>query len=305
MARKPDTSVRTDAELRLLANQMRRNIIRMLEAAGSGHPGGSLSIAEMMATLWFGGVMSYDPREPKSHGRDLFILSKGHAAPAMYAVFAELGWITDADLLSLRHLGSKLQGHPDPHMCPGVEVGTGSLGQGLSIASGLALGLRMDVAGMPEDLRRLRQVFVVTGDGELQEGQNWEALMFAAHRGLDNLTLLVDLNDLQIDGHVSEVCSLGDLRTKLEAFGWDVAEADGHSIPELRAALTRAAGEAEGKPHAIICHTVKGKGVSFMENQVGWHGVAPTAEQAAEALAELDAERAALLAEAAGAGKEA
>ena len=273
--------------IRLVANAMRHDIIDMLERSKSGHPGGSLSAADAMATLFFSGVMDFDRDNPDDHGRDRFFLSKGHAAPVLYATYHQLGWLSDDDLLTLRQLGSRLQGHPDCHACPGVEVCSGSLGQGLSVASGCALGLRMSAtrAGtLPA------QAYVLCGDGEMQEGSNWEALMFAAHKGLDNLTMILDLNNLQIDGHVTDVCSLGDIDGKLHAFGWNVIRVDGHDIKMLYAALCRAK-STTGAPTAIVMETIKGKGVSFMEDQVGWHGKAPSAEQAEKARVELDAER--------------
>jgi transketolase len=259
----------------------------MLEASGSGHPGGSLSAADIMATLFFGGVLRYDHKSPNDHTRDRFFLSKGHAAPVLYATFHQLGWLSDEDMGTLRKLGSKLQGHPDNHACPGLEICSGSLGQGLSVGCGAALGMRMDAKRQKSAPYR---VYVLCGDGEMQEGSNWEALMFAAHRGLDNLTMMLDLNNLQIDGHVTDICSLGDVPAKLAAFGWNVQVIDGHDVVAIKGALTKAA-DIKGSPQAIVCCTVKGKGVSFMEDQQGWHGKAPNAEQAATALAELDAER--------------
>ena len=271
-----------EQEIKLVANALRRDIIDMLEKSKSGHPGGSLSAADLMATLYFSGVLDYNREDPTDHSGDRFFLSKGHCAPVLYAVYHQLGWIEDEDILTLRQLGSKLQGHPDCHALAGIEVCSGSLGQGLAIASGVALGLRMGGSAA--------HVFTLCGDGEMQEGSNWEALMFAAHRGLDNLTMILDLNNLQIDGHVTEVCSLGDVDAKLQAFGWDVQHVNGHDIPALYGALT-AAKAASGAPQAIVMDTIKGKGVSFMEDQCGWHGVAPNAEQAATARAELAAER--------------
>ena len=271
-----------ERQVRLAANSLRRDIIDMLERSRSGHPGGSLSAADAVATLFFSGVMDYDHEDPLDHSGDRFFLSKGHCAPVLYAAYHQLGWVSDEDILTLRQLGSKLQGHPDCHALPGIEVCSGSLGQGLSIASGVALGLRMAGSGA--------HVFTLCGDGEMQEGSNWEALMFAAHRGLGNLTMLLDLNNLQIDGHVTEVCSLGDVDAKLAAFGWHVAHVSGHDVPALYDALV-AAKASETVPCAIVMDTVKGKGVSFMEDQCGWHGVAPNAEQAATAREELAAER--------------
>lgn len=276
---------RPDDEIALIANHMRHDEVAMLAAAGSGHPGGSLSATDILATLFFSGVLGYDAADPQNPARDRFILSKGHAAPALYAVLAQVGYIPRDELTTLRQLGSRLQGHPDSHCCPGVEVCTGSLGQGLSIACGIALGFRLDAA---RDHEAMKRVFVLTGDGELQEGENWESAMFAAHRGLDNLVAIVDSNNLQIDGHVTDVCGVEPIGAKFEAFGWHVLSADGHSIPALRAAFEEAVAY-KGKPVAIVCSTVKGKGVSFMEDQANWHGVAPSAEQAAAALAEIDA----------------
>ena len=276
---------RESDEIALIANRMRHNIITMLEAAGTGHPGGSLSSADIMATLFFSGVMGTDPADPKNPARDRFVLSKGHIAPALYAVLHEVGYLDAEELLTLRKFGSRLQGHPDSNLCPGVEVCTGSLGQGLSIASGLALGLRREAAATGTPLQR---VFALTGDGELQEGQNWEALMFAAHQGLDNFTVLVDSNNLQIDGHVSDVNAVQPLDAKFKAFGWNVLLADGHDVPAVRSALEAAVAHT-GAPTAIICATVKGKGVSFMEDQASWHGNAPSHEQAQAALTEIDA----------------
>ncbi len=277
-------------QVRLVANSMRHDIIRMLEASGSGHPGGSLSAADMMATLFFGGVLNYDRKNPDDHTYDRFFLSKGHAAPVLYATFHQLGWLDDEDMGTLRQLGSKLQGHPDNHACPGLEICSGSLGQGLSVSCGAALGMRMDAARQGKQPYR---VYVLCGDGEMQEGSNWEALMFAAHHGLDNLTMLLDLNNLQIDGHVTDICSLGDVPGKLGAFGWNVQVVDGHDVAAVKDALVKA-GDIKGCPQAVVCCTVKGKGVSFMEDRQEWHDKAPNHEQAAIAIAELDAERARL-----------
>lgn len=282
---------RPDGEIALIANSMRRNIITMLEASGTGHPGGSLSAADIMATLYFSGVMGYDPSDPECAERDRFVLSKGHIAPALYAVLAEVGYLPQDELLTLRKLGSRLQGHPDCNLCPGVEVCTGSLGQGLSIAAGLALGAKLDAADGSEPGR----VFALTGDGELQEGQNWEAVMFAAHRGLDNLVVIVDNNNLQIDGFVTDVCDVSPVAAKFESFGWRAIACDGHDVASVRAALEAAVAHT-GSPVAIVAKTVKGKGVSFMENLASWHGNAPSAEQAAAACAEIDAAREELLA---------
>ncbi|MBM7000521.1 transketolase [bacterium] len=275
--------------VRAAATQMRRDIVSMLEQAGSGHPGGSLSATDIVATLYFGGVLRHDPENPQDPTRDRFILSKGHAAPALYAALAQAGYFPREWLGTLRKLGSHLQGHPDMRKCPGVEVSTGSLGQGLAIGAGMALGMARDDrdAGVPAaDARR---VYVLMGDGELQEGEVWEAAMFAASRRLANLVAIVDNNNLQIDGHLNDVVSLGDVCAKFAAFGWHVLEvADGNDAAQVRDALDMAAAWQQG-PVAIVAHTVKGKGVSFMEDQVGWHGKAPSAEQLAEALAEIDA----------------
>ena len=267
-------------ELERRANDMRADIVRMIAEAGSGHPGGSLSCADILAALYFGGVLEHDPENPEWEGRDRFILAKGHAAPALYAALAQAGYIPREELATLRKLGSRLQGHPDSNQVPGVEVSTGSLGQGLSVAAGAAAGLRLD--GAPQT------VFALLGDGECQEGQVWEAAMFAAHRKLDNLVAIVDRNGLQIDGRTCDVCDPGDLGAKFAAFGWDVDEVDGHDLDALVAVLGAAKAGRDGRPHAVIARTVKGKGVPFMENEAGWHGKAPNAEQAAEALAALE-----------------
>lgn len=267
-------------ELKTLANEMRKDIIRMLAAAGSGHPGGSLSCIDALTALYFGGVMRHDAADPDLPGRDRFILSKGHAAPALYATLAHAGYFPVEELATLRKLGSRLQGHPDSRLLPGVEVSTGSLGQGISIAAGLACGLRIDGG--------TQTVFVVLGDGECQEGQVWEAATFAAHQRLDNLVAIVDENGLQIDGKTTDVCQVGDLGEKFAAFGWDVSRVDGHDIDAMIGLFSSLKARRGGVPHAVIATTVKGKGVSFMENNVDWHGKAPNAEQAAQALAELE-----------------
>lgn len=266
-------------ELTVAATEMRKDIIRMLEAAGSGHPGGSLSCIDSLAALYLGGVMRHDPQNPDWPQRDRFVLSKGHAAPALYAVLARAGYLPAEELMSLRKLGSRLQGHPDSNLLPGVEVGTGSLGQGLSIAAGMAAGVRIEGGD--------QVVFTILGDGECQEGQVWEAATFAVHQGLDNLIAIIDGNGLQIDGATTDVCQVGDLGDKFAAFGWDVSRVDGHDIDALVALFTELKTARNGKPHAVVASTVKGKGVSFMENQAGWHGKAPDAAQAAQALAEL------------------
>ena len=268
------------AELERIALDVRTDIVRMIGAAGSGHPGGSLSCADILTALYFGDVLTYDPADPQMDGRDYFILAKGHAAPALYATLAHAGYFPTDELISLRKLGSMLQGHPDSNLVPGVEVSTGSLGQGLSIAAGAACGLRLQ--GKPA------AVFALLGDGECEEGQVWEAAMFAAHQGLDNLTAIIDNNGLQIDGAITDVCSPELLGDKFASFGWDVHEVCGHDIAALIELLSACKADRSGKPHAIIAHTIKGKGVSFMENQVGWHGKAPNAEQLQQALDELE-----------------
>lgn len=267
------------AELSAIANDLREDIIRMVSKAGSGHPGSSLSCIDILTALYFGGVMSYDAQRPDWPERDYFILSKGHAAPALYAILARAGFFPAEELDSLRKLGSRLQGHPDSLLVPGVEVGTGSLGQGMSVACGIACGLRIDDS--------LRTVFSVIGDGEAQEGQIWEAATFAAHEKLDNLVVILDANGLQIDGPTAEVCQVGDVGDKFAAFGWDVCRIDGHDFDALVSTLKRLQAARDGKPHLLVAKTVKGKGVSFMENAVGWHGKAPNAEQTEQALAEL------------------
>ncbi len=267
--------------LKQRANEVREDIVCMIAEAGSGHPGGSLSCTDILCTLYLGGVLEHDPANPEKADRDRFILGKGHAAPALYATLAHSGYFAREELASLRKLGSRLQGHPDSNLLEGVEVSTGSLGQGLSIAVGMAAGLRL--------AKSSQTVFCLLGDGECQEGQVWEAAMFAAHENLDNVVAIVDANCLQIDGSTHDVCSLGDLSAKFSAFGWDVREVDGHSIEELSEVLSAAKKERTGVPCVIIARTVKGKGVSFMEGQAGWHGKAPNAEQTTSALSELAA----------------
>lgn len=267
----------TAAEVSTKALEMRRMIIEMLAEAGSGHPGGSLSATDIIASLFFH-EMRLDPTEPKAADRDRFVLCKGHAAPALYSGLALKGFFPREEILTLRKLGSHLQGHPDMKKLPGVDVSTGSLGQGLSMASGMALAGKLDGA----DYR----VYAVLGDGELQEGQVWEAAMFAAHYKLDNLCAFVDNNGLQIDGNIDMVLSPNPIADKWRAFGWHVMEIDGHNIEEIFSALDRAKA-VKGQPTIIVAHTVKGKGVSFMENQAGWHGAAPKPAETEQALAEL------------------
>jgi transketolase len=263
--------------LRERAKTLRRHIIRMLGEAGSGHPGGSLSAADIVAALYFE-VLKLDPERPDWPDRDRFVLSKGHAAPVLYAALAERGFFPAEELATLRKLGSRLQGHPDMKKLPGVEMSTGSLGQGLSAANGMALAARVD--------GRDYRVYALLGDGEIQEGQIWEAAMAAAHYRLDKLIAFLDHNGLQIDGPIREIMSPEPVADKWRAFGWDVQVIDGHDIRQILRAIEDAR-QVTGRPSMIIAETVKGKGVSFMENQVGWHGNAPKAEEVARALAEL------------------
>ncbi|MEW6458188.1 MAG: transketolase [Bacillota bacterium] len=268
---------RVVAELTEKAREIRRHIIRMLAEAGSGHPGGSLSAADIVTALYFK-EMRLDPARPDWPDRDRFVLSKGHAAPVLYAALAERGYFPVEELATLRKLGSRLQGHPDMRKLPGVEMSTGSLGQGLSAANGMALAARLD--------GRDYRVYALLGDGECQEGQVWEAAMAAAHYALESLTAIVDFNGLQIDGPVSEVMSPEPIPDKWRAFGWHVLEVDGHDFRQILVALEKAR-STRGRPTAIVARTVKGKGVSFMEHGVDWHGVAPKGDQVTRALEEL------------------
>ncbi|WP_334111009.1 transketolase [Thermodesulfitimonas autotrophica] len=263
-------------ELERKACAIRQDVIRMLATAGSGHPGGSLSAVEILTALYFQ-VLRVDPRQPDDPERDRFILSKGHACPALYATLAERGFFPLSWLEDLRRLGSPLQGHPDMRKVPGVEMSTGSLGQGLSVGVGMALAGRLRESGY--------RVYVLLGDGECQEGQVWEAAMAAAHYRLRNLVAIVDRNGLQIDGPTEEVLALEPLADKWKAFGWSVITVNGHDFGELFSAF-ESVGYAR-RPTAIIARTVKGKGVSFMESQVDWHGKAPNREQGEQALREL------------------
>lgn len=264
-------------DLKRSANQIRQDIITMLVSSKSGHPGGSLSAADIVATLFFH-EMRVKTGDPKWADRDRFVLSKGHAAPVLYAALAEKGFFPKEELSGLRHTGHMLQGHPDMKHIPGVDMSTGSLGQGLSAANGMALAGKLD----KKDYR----VYVLMGDGEMGEGQIWEAAMAAAHYKLDNVTAILDNNGLQIDGPTEQVMSTSPLSDKWKAFGWHVIEVDGHDIESLLAAFEEAKA-TQGKPTLLLAKTVKGKGVSFMENQVGWHGNAPSAEQGEQALSEL------------------
>jgi len=263
-------------ELTKVCRQVRRDIIEMTGNAGSGHPGGSLSAVELLTSVFYN-HMRVDPKNPDAMERDRFVLSKGHAAPCYYGVLAEMGFISRDEFTNFRQLHSILQGHPDCKKVPGVDASTGSLGQGCSIAVGMALGAKIQ--------GKDTKVYALLGDGECQEGQIWEAFMSAAHHKLDNLTVIIDNNGLQIDGTNEEVMSLGDLPAKLRAFGFELFEIDGHDLDAIEAALSA---PVSGKPKCILAHTVKGKGVSFMENQVGWHGKAPNAEQRQQALKELE-----------------
>lgn len=267
-------------DLRKIANHIRRDIITMVSEAGSGHPGGSLSAADIVTALYFG-IMKHDPENPCWEERDRFVLSKGHACPVVYAALAEAGYFPKEELMTLRKLGSRLQGHPDKRKVPGFETSTGSLGQGLSIAAGMAMGLKMD--------GRKNKVYCLMGDGELDEGQIWEAAMTASHYKLDNLCGIVDRNGLQIDGRTSDVKNIEPLPEKWKAFGWNVLEADGHDIDDILYDLNRFR-HTHFRPTVIIAHTIKGKGVSYMEDQAGWHGKAPNAEQARQALEDLSGE---------------
>ncbi|MFO8059417.1 MAG: transketolase [Bacillota bacterium] len=264
------------SEIARRATYIRCKVIESIAEAGSGHPGGSLSCADILALLFFR-VLSLDPERPDWEDRDRFILAKGHAAPALYAALAARGFFPEAELNDLRRLGSMLQGHPDMRRTPGVEASTGSLGQGLSLAVGAALAGKLDGKDYG--------VYALLGDGELQEGQVWEAAAAASHYGLDNLIAFVDHNGLQIDGRVSDIMSCHPMPDRWRAFGWHVWEVDGHDLEQLSEAVARAQG-ADG-PAVLIARTVKGKGVSFMEDQVSWHGKAPSREQARRALLEL------------------
>ena len=265
-------------QLKKIANEVRKNIVTGLHSAKSGHPGGSLSAADMVTFLYYE-EMNVDAKNPKNPNRDRFVLSKGHAAPVLYGVLAEKGFIPKEDIVTLRKPDSYLQGHPDMKHTPGVDMSSGSLGQGVSTAVGMALAGKMD----HKDYR----VYTLLGDGEIEEGQVWEAAMFAGHRKLDNLVVIVDNNNLQIDGTVEEVCSPYPIDKKFEAFNFHVIVINGHDFDEIRNALNEAK-NTKRQPTAIIMNTVKGKGVSFMENQVNWHGAAPNDEQFAVAMEELE-----------------
>jgi transketolase len=265
------------AELAAIAKRMRCDVIEMITEARSGHPGGSLSAAEIVVTLFFD-VMRHDPANPKWKDRDRFLLSKGHCCPVLYAVMAECGYCPKDQLNTLRKLGSMYQGHPDVRFLPALEASTGSLGQGLSLGIGMALAARLD--------RSPSRTYVVLGDGEIQEGQIWEAAMFGSYHRLDNIVAIVDYNGIQLDGFVKDIMDVEPLVAKWRSFGWHTIELNGHEIPALQKAFAEAA-TVKGKPTVIIAHTIKGKGVSFMENNPKFHGMAPTREEAARALQEL------------------
>lgn len=266
-------------ELKLKAAKIRRHVIEEVSAAKSGHPGGSLSVADIITVLYFD-EMNVNAEKPQDPDRDRFVLSKGHCAPALYAALAMRGFFPEKDLVTLRKIDSYLEGHPSLSSVPGVDISTGSLGQGISNAVGIALAGKLD--------KKAYRVYSVLGDGELEEGQVWEAAMAAAHYKLDNLVAFVDLNGLQIDGNTKDVMNPNPAKDKFEAFGWNVIAIDGHDIDSIKDALAKAK-EVKGKPTMIVANTIKGKGVSFMEGDYGWHGVAPNAEQTEKALSEIDA----------------
>ena len=277
-------NVQRITELKRIATNIRMSVIEAVSAAGSGHPGGSLSIAEIMAYLYFQ-EMNIDPANPKNPDRDRFVMSKGHCSPGLYATLAERGFFPKADLTGFRQASSYLEGHPNMNKVPGVDMSTGSLGQGISAAVGMALAGKLD----KKDYR----VYAVLGDGELDEGEVWEATMSAAHFGLDNLTAFVDWNGLQIDGDIKKVMNPEPIADKFRAFRWNVISIDAHDFAQIESALL-AAKAHKGAPTMIVAQSVKGKGVSFMENQASWHGTAPKKEQRDQAIAELEAELQAL-----------
>lgn len=264
-------------KLKDTAIEIRKNIIRSIHKAGSGHPGGSLSAADIVTVLYFH-KMKIDPKNPKMKDRDRFVLSKGHAAPVLYGALAERGFFPKDELLKLRHIGAMLQGHPDMKGIPGVEMSTGSLGQGFSTSIGMALASKLD--------KMKNRIYVLLGDGEVQEGIVWEAAMAASHYKLDNLTAILDLNGLQIDGWTKDVMNIHPIVDKWKSFGWHVIEIDGHDFEQIINGLEEAE-KIKDQPTIIIAKTIKGKGVSFMENQGGWHGNAPKDEEAEQALKEL------------------
>ena len=271
-------------QLSITACKLRMGIIESTHAAKSGHPGGSLSAADLFTYLYFK-EMNVKPEEPQWADRDRFVLSKGHTAPGLYTALALKGFFPEEELKTLRHIGSRLQGHPNMNETPGVDMSTGSLGQGVSAAAGMALAAKYQ----GKDCR----VYTLLGDGEIQEGEVWEAMMFAHHYKLDNLCVIIDNNGLQIDGRVADVMSPYPIADKLRAFGFGVAEIDGHDFDQMESAFAQAR-SAKGTPFAIVMKTVKGKGVSFMENQAGWHGKAPNDEEYGQAMSELKAQLAEL-----------
>lgn len=268
---------KTLERLKAVAKEVRKDIVTMITEAASGHPGGSLSAVEIITTLYFN-EMNVNVEHKDDPDRDRFVLSKGHAAPALYSVLAEKGFFAKSELMGLRKLGSMLQGHPNMNCVPGIDMSTGSLGQGISAAVGMALAGKLD--------EKEYRVYSLLGDGELAEGQVWEATMSAAHYKLDNLTAFVDHNGLQIDGKVSQVMGSDPVDAKFAAFGWNVISIDGHDFVEIINAIEEAK-KTKGKPTVIICETIKGKGVSFMENEASWHGSAPTKEQCQKAINEI------------------
>ncbi|MGC8766018.1 MAG: transketolase [Brevinematia bacterium] len=265
-------------ELTRIATNVRKNVLTAVYCANSGHPGGSLSVTDILTVLYFE-VLNIDPKNPKWEDRDRFVLSKGHCAPALYGVLAERGFFPKEEVKNFRCVNSFLQGHPDMKGVPGVDMSTGSLGQGLSAANGMAISAKI--------WGKSYHVYAVMGDGELQEGEIWEAAMFAAHYRLDNLTAFVDFNGLQIDGDIRKVMNPLPIDEKFKAFGWNVINIDGHNYAEIYDAIMKAK-ELKGKPTVIIAKTVKGKGVSFMENEASWHGTAPKQDQYEKAIKELD-----------------
>lgn len=273
----PMQRTQNPSELSSIARQIRRHIVTMITAAKSGHPGGSLSAVELLVTLYWD-VLRHDPANPKWPERDRFILSKGHAAPVLYSVMAECGYTPVETLNTLRKLGSIYQGHPDVRFIPALEASTGSLGEGLSLALGMGLAAKLD--------KSPSRAYVVLGDGEIQEGQIWEAAMFGAFHKVDNVCAIVDYNGIQLDGFVKDILDLSPLAEKWRSFGWHTLEIDGHDIAAIQKAFAEAAA-TKGKPTCIVAHTVKGKGVSFMENNPKWHGVAPKPEELELALKEL------------------
>jgi transketolase len=267
-----------EAELVAKTKQLRTKMLQMLCEAGSGHTGGALSAMDILAVLYYK-VLRHDPKNLKEPGRDRFVLSKGHVCPALYVILADCGYFDESHLMTLRKYGSILQGHPDMSKTPGLEVSSGSLGQGLSVSAGMALASRMDGSG--------RRIYCLMGDGEQQEGQIWEAAMAAGHYKLDNLCGIVDQNGLQIDGNVADVMNIEPLADKWAAFNWNVIRCDGHDVNEIEKAFAKAA-DFKGKPSVIIAKTIKGKGVSYMENKCSWHGTTPNKEQLNAAVCELE-----------------